>query len=334
MKLSIIIVNWNSKDYLRSCLMSIRHTCGGLSPQVIVVDGGSYDGCGEMLTTSFPEVEFIQSPGNIGFGRSNNLGFSKATGEALLLLNPDTELRHGAVEVLLEHLQSFPDAGLIGARLLNSDGSLQLSSVHSLPTPWNVAVDSERVRRRWWRKNGSPQEGATLEVEAVSGACMMMRSETFQRLGGFDPSYFMYAEDMDMCFRIRRSGLGIYHATQAQVLHHGGGSSRTQFSKFSVVMMREAIHVYILSNQGKMHAGAYRFLMASSSGLRVIVLLVCTLFTAGENRASKWISISKWWTTLRWSLGMERWAKRRFACHKNTESLATAAMQIRQAVDL
>src|SRR5688572_28797322 len=98
--LSILIVNWNSKDYLRKCLQSIRTTCAELSPQIIVVDG-SFDGCGQMLAAEFPEVEFVQIAENLGFGRSNNLGFERVTGDNLLLLNPDTELKAGAVQALL-----------------------------------------------------------------------------------------------------------------------------------------------------------------------------------------------------------------------------------------
>ena len=111
MKLSILIVNWNSKDYMRECLHSISGTCGHLSPQVVVVDGGSFDGCAEMLAAEFPEVEFVQSPENIGFGRSNNLGFERVTGEALLLLNPDTELQPGAVDALLTALRGCRPQG-------------------------------------------------------------------------------------------------------------------------------------------------------------------------------------------------------------------------------
>ncbi len=309
MKLSILIVNWNSKDYLRKCLMSIRATCTDGTPQIIVVDGGSYDGCAEMLALEYPEVEFIQSPENIGFGGSNNLGFGKVTGEALLLLNPDTELRPGAVQVLMESLQQLPNAGLIGARLLNSDGSLQLTSVHRLPTVWNVVVDSEWVRRRWWRQHAREPSAKVLEVEGVSGACMMLHAATFRRLGGFDPRYFMYAEDMDLCFKVRRSGLKIYHAPQALVLHHGGGCTHTQLSNFSVVMIREAIHVYLRCNCGRLQSSMYRILMGISAGLRMLVLVVRWLPATEEIRLAIWGSISKWWTVLRWCLGLETWAR-------------------------
>ncbi len=325
MKLSILIVNWNSKDYLKKCLGAIRGTCGDLSPQIVVVDGGSYDGCAEMLAGEFPEVEFVQSPENIGFGRANNLGFGKVTGEALLLLNPDTELRSGAAEILLASLCQLPQAGLIGARLLNPDESLQLTSVHPLPTAWNVACDSNWLRRRWWRKEGPVPGDEAKEVEAVSGACMMLRTETFRQLGGFDPRYFMYAEDMDLCCKIRRAALKIYHHPQAQVLHHGGGSSSTQFSKFSTVMIREALHVYLLSNHGRGQAWIFRFLMAVSALLRMIALAVAWLTATGGTRAARRVSLMKWWTVLRWCLGLEDWAKCRFQLHGNPQSLETMA---------
>lgn len=316
MKLSILIVNWKSKDYLRECLFSIRSTRDALTLQIVVVDGGSFDGCAEMIAREFPEVDFVQSPTNIGFGRSNNLGFQEVTGEALLLLNPDTELQAGALKELMAGLLDLPDAGLIGARLLNSDGSLQLSSVHSLPTPWNAAVDSDWLRRRWWRINGPLPGSKPVEVEAVSGACMLLRSEVFRRLCGFDPRYFMYAEDMDLCLRIRRSGLKIYHVPRAVVLHHGGGSSKTQFSRFSVVMIREAVGVYFRSNFGRFQAGQYRLLMGGAAAARILALVGTWLVASKANRNARWGSILKWWAVVRWSLGMEGWAAERFRMTK------------------
>lgn len=312
MKLSILIVNWNSRDYLRKCLISIRHTCGTISPQVVVVDGGSFDGSAEMIACEFPEVEFVQSQVNIGFGRSNNLGFKRVIGDTLLLLNPDTELHPGTVSILLETLQQAPDAGMVGARLLNSDGSLQLSSVHPLPTAWNVPLDSELMRRRWWRLRRAALDDGAVEVEAVSGACMMLLSETFRQLGGFDPRYFMYAEDMDLCFKIRRSGLKIYHDSRASIIHHGGGCSSCQFNKFAVVVMREALSVYIRSNQGHLSARIYGLLMVLSAAIRLFLLAAYRPFAPAGKRAAIQASIWKWWTILRWSLGFETWSKEFF----------------------
>jgi len=312
-QLSILIVNWNSKDYLRRCLESIRLTCAMLTKQIVVVDGGSFDGCAELIADEFPEVEFVQSQENIGFARSNNLGFCQVTGDAVLLLNPDTEVRPGAVAALLDNLMHLPAAGILGARLLNSDESLQFSSVHPLPTAWNVAIDSEWVRRRWWRRKGPTADAAAMEVEAVSGACMMLLAGTFRRLGGFDSRYFMYAEDMDLCCQVRRAGMKVYHAPQARIVHHGGGSSRTQFSKFQVVMIREALKLYILKNHGRVHCWMYRRLMSLSACLRILVLLVAWLTATGSTRLARKASVHRWWAVVKWSIGMEGWARIKFS---------------------
>ncbi|MEO7100877.1 MAG: glycosyltransferase family 2 protein [Luteolibacter sp.] len=312
MKLSILIVNWNSLEYLRKCLASIRATCANLDLQLVVVDGGSFDGCGEMVARDFPEVEFVQSADNIGFGRSNNLGFTKVKGDAVLLLNPDTELQDGAVQILLRTLLEQKDSGIIGARLLNSDRSLQLSSVHHLPTPLNSALDSDWLRRRWWTESGLCDTMNASVVEAVSGACMMMRAEVFRQVGGFSSRYFMYAEDMDLCLKVTRAGLKIYFAPGAVVLHHGGGSSGTQISKFSTVMIREALYVYMRQNHGFSTALLYKLLMALSALVRLSILGLAWLVSKDETRLAKAASMLKWWIVLRWSVGKEGWAKGHF----------------------
>jgi GT2 family glycosyltransferase len=319
MKLSILIVNWNSKDYLRECLRTLRATCGNLSLQIVVVDGGSFDGCAEMLAADFPEVEFIQSNENIGFGRANNLGLAAVTGELLLLLNPDTELRPGALSTLTETLIEQPDAGLVGARLLNSDGSLQYSSVHLLPTPWNIALDSDWTRRRWWRRKGLTPDSPPCEVESVSGACMLLHTETFRNLGGFDPAYFMYAEDIDLCARVRALGQKIFFASRATVVHHGGGSSGRQFSEFSTVMIREAVHQYLVRHNGRVCASFAKLLIAVAAMARIACIIPAWLLAAAPSRAAKATALRKWTTVLRWCGGFESWASRRFGGSPATE---------------
>lgn len=307
--LSVLIVNWKSKDYVRLCLNSIQRECAELNPQIVVVDGGSFDGCGEMLAQEFPGVEFIQGPGNIGFGRSNNLGFEKITGDAVLLLNPDTELKAGAVQRLLAELRHHPDAGVIGPRLLNTDGSLQTSCVQALPTPWNQALDSDSLRHRLpnsrlWGVGKAFRSSAPSVVEAVSGACMLLRSEVFRRLGGFSQQFFMYAEDMDLCARIRKAGLHVIHVPGAVVVHHGGGSSRTQASHFGTVMMRLAVETYMRLNHGPIAALSYRALQAASALVRLVIVLPgCVLCREPERTAAR-VTLKKWWYVLRWAVGI------------------------------
>ena len=226
-ELSIIIVNWNSAEFVRKCLASIYRNTTGLNFEIVVVDGASFDGCGEMLAKEFPQVHFVQSPKNVGFGGCNNLGFEKAAGEFVLLLNPDTELKGPAAAVLLHQLRATPGVGMVGARLLNSDGSLQTSCVQSLPTPLNQALDLEFLRKRFPNSRlwgiSALWQSSPAEVEAISGACMLLRCETFRRVGGFGSQYFMYGEDMDLCAKVRNAGLKIYYEPRAEVIHHGGG---------------------------------------------------------------------------------------------------------------
>jgi GT2 family glycosyltransferase len=307
-RISILIVNWRSKDYLRRCLQTVRETAQDLVGQIVVVDGGSFDGCGEMLAAEFPYVEFIQSPDNVGFGRSNNLGFARVNQPVLLLLNPDTELKPGALARLLEVLESRPDAGIVSPRLLNTDGSLQKSSVMAFLTPVNQALRSELLMRLWpksrlWGAGEAYFATEPVPVEAVSGACMLMRTDLFRQLNGFRPEYFMYAEDMDLCLRAHRLGLRNYHVPAAEVIHHGGGSSRTQVSQFSTVMMRVANETYMRLNHGRATALLYRVLQAISASIRLMLVLPSYILSRSGQRALVKVTLLRWWIVLKWSFG-------------------------------
>jgi GT2 family glycosyltransferase len=307
-RLSILIVNWRSKDYLRRCLESVHQTRGELAPQIVVVDGGSFDGCGEMLATDFREVKFVQSRENLGFGRSNNLGFSSVTGDTLLLLNPDTELRPGALNRLMAALEDCAEAGIVGPRLLNTDGSLQATCVRALPTPLNQALDSEFLQRmfpksRLWGTHEAFHSARPVAVEAVSGACMLMRSGVFRHVGGFSPEFFMFGEDMDLCAKVRRLGLKIYHVPEADVLHHGGGSTSVQASQFNIIMMRTAGETYMRRNHGAATAVWYRLLQGFSALVRIGITLPASFVAGSQRRPAARRSAAKWWHVLRWALG-------------------------------
>jgi N-acetylglucosaminyl-diphospho-decaprenol L-rhamnosyltransferase len=314
MTVSILVVNWNSKDLLRRCLLSIRGTCADLDPQVVVVDSGSFDGCAEMLASEFPEVEFVQSNDNIGFGRSNNLGFTRVTGVAVLLLNPDTEIRPGALQTLLGELDRRPDAGIVSPRLLNTDFTLQ-SSVHALPRPVRQALDSEILRRllspfALWAPPTDFAPPETVAVEAVAGTCMLMWAKTFRDLGGFNPKYFMYAEDMDLCLKTLRAGFRIYHVPAAEIVHHGGASSSSQGSTFSAVMIREALHSYMVLNHGRHYAWAYRLATGISTLLRLLILAPGLISGDERRRLARKVAFAQWWSVLSWSCGRQKWTKR------------------------
>lgn len=309
--LSVIIVNWNSKDYLRKCLTSLYHHCTSTPLEIIVVDGASFDGCGEMLATEFPSVVFIQSQQNVGFARANNLGARSAHGEVLLLLNPDTEFVENTIEALMSALSHFPDAGAIGCRLLNADRSIQTSCVQSFPTPLNQALDAEALRKLsprsslWGIAPLLSNDPNPVPAEAISGACILVKRAFFEAVGGFTEEYFMYGEDLDLCFKLTRAGHRSYYVSSSSLIHYGGGSTGQSISNFSNVMMRVSVHHFIRKNYGSFSAFCYRCATALSAFVRLI--LICPLLLLGNKVVTHGrSSLNKWGAILRWSLGFNR----------------------------
>lgn len=319
MDLSIIIVNWNSCDYLQRCIASIEANTHAVEFEVVVIDAGSFDGCDRMLRRSFPQVRFLQSPINCGFAAANNRAFRESVGERVLFLNPDTELVGPALETLCAALDSLPDAGLVGCRLLNADGTVQSSCVLATPTISNQFLDSEFLRARWpksrlWGAAALYQEGnAAREVEAVSGACLLTRRETFEQVGGFSDDYFMYAEDLDLAYRLRRAGCKTYYVPAATVIHCGGSSAGHAGNSFTAAMMPEATWRFFRRNRGMAPALGYRAAMLASAVGRLAILEASRLLGPRLPTPSRDSSIQKWLTVLRWSLWRDETVKRFYA---------------------
>lgn len=309
-QMTIIIVNWNSKDFLRNCLASIVRHCEPDLVEVVVVDGASFDGCADMIANEFPSVLFVQSDDNVGFARANNLGARHASTDLLLFLNPDTELVLDAPGVLRRRMDSLLNAGIVGCTLLNSDRTVQTSCVQPYPTVLNQVLDAECLRRWFpkWRLWGvqpmTMHRGEAVEVEAVIGACICMKREVFEKVGGFTESYFMYGEDLDLCFKVRHAGYRVYHISDAEVVHHGSGSTPIQLSNFSNVMMRESVYRFLHLRSGIASATAYRAAMGVSAVLRIILtfgLMILSLFSR-DSAHHLTASLRKWSAILRWSL--------------------------------
>lgn len=313
-ELSVVVVNWKSANYVRECIKSIRQHAPAFSFEIIVVDSGSFDGCGEMLSREFPNVRFVQSQNNVGFATANNLGAELARGRFLLFLNPDTEVSAGALEKLVAALEQFPSAGLAGARLLNSDGSLQTSCIQSFPTILNQVLDSEWLRRifpnsRLWGM--APLRGKSVvpsAVEVVSGACILIRRSLFKSLSGFDRRFFMYSEDLDICYRVRQSDSDCLYVPDAIIVHHGGGASNSARSMFSVVMMRESVCRLFKFHRRSFAAFGYRAAMGCSALIRLPFIFGGMAIQKIGGGAPNSKSLRKWIAILRWSLGLESWA--------------------------
>jgi N-acetylglucosaminyl-diphospho-decaprenol L-rhamnosyltransferase len=310
--LSIIIVSWRSKDYVRECLNSIDANTGKLSLEIFVVDNASFDGCGEMIANEFPNVLFIQLEKNIGFAGANNLAFLGSKGRNTLFLNPDTKIQERALERLVAALESHADAGLIGAHLLNTDLTVQTTSITALPGILNQSLNLEWLRRTFprWKIWGMRPLFDTVKVpvpvEAISGACMLGRREVIESVGAFSMDYLMYAEDMDLCVKIHQAGWRIYYVPDAKIVHYGGRSSSfRKESNFSNIVLRKSIYRFFEIHRGSLYANCYRLSAVLISILRILVLAAMfPLLALSAQRQALTRALSKWCSILGWSIGL------------------------------
>jgi len=307
---SIIIVNWNSADYVMECVDSIYRETNSISFEIIVIDNASYDGCGERLAEKYPDVIFIQSPTNLGFARANNLAASQAKGKILLFLNPDTKVLDRAIERLYFLYEKLPNCGVLGCRLLNTDGSFQESCVLPFPTILNTVLDLHIILKLFpksnlwgWQRLYNKQD-QIFEVEAVSGACIMIGASLFQKLEGFSEVYFMYSEDIDLCYKSHKMGLNNYHASEIAIVHYGGKSTPKKRKAISSVRMKKSKYEFFMIHHGRLTAVAFRVSMLLVAACRMALLLplwpVMGLLGKRFDTAS---SLTKWAAVCIWSLG-------------------------------
>lgn len=231
--LYVVIVNYNTRDLLRQCLASVYESKGAFTYHVCVVDNCSTDGSATMVRQEFPQATLIETEVNGGYAYANNIGLRSAPARYYLLLNPDTVLPPSALADMLAFMEAHPDAGAAGPRLVLQDGSLDLACRRSFPTP---AVSFYRLiglsklfpkSRRFGRYNLTyldPNE--TTEVDSVVGAFMLVRAEAIQQVGLLDETFFMYGEDLDWAYRMKRAGWKIYYNADVTVLHYKRAASK------------------------------------------------------------------------------------------------------------
>ncbi|HHE71027.1 MAG TPA: glycosyltransferase family 2 protein, partial [Chloroflexi bacterium] len=230
--LSVIIVSWNVRELLLQAIDSLKATWQGPRQdlEIIVVDNASTDGTPEMLRSSAQDVRLLINRENRGFAAANNQGLAIARGQYILLLNSDTLVRPQALRRLVAYLETHPDTGLVGPRLLNEDGSIQPSRrrfptlpILFLESTWLEGLLPRKALALYYvedRPDDMPQD-----VDWVTGAAMLVRRETIDEVGPLDEGFFMYSEELDWCRRIRGAGWRIAYEPAAEVVHYGGKSS-------------------------------------------------------------------------------------------------------------
>ncbi len=252
MDLSVIIVNWNTRNLLVRCLNSIYQTVRTVEMEVWVVDNGSKDGSGAAAAERFPETKFVQNTVNFGFAKANNQVLNMAAGRYLLLLNPDTEVSPGAVEKLISFMDAHPEAGGAGAQLINSDGSKQ-NSIANFPSLATELLNKSILRWLFPKQFPGKERNYSepIEVDSVIGACMMVRREALDQVGFLDEDYFLFLEETDWCYRMKRAGWKIYHVPQAEVYHFQGKSAETERKRAKVEYYRSRYH-FFRKNRGNL----------------------------------------------------------------------------------
>ncbi len=269
MDITVVIVNYNVKDFLLQCLRSVQTASEGMKVETIVVDNNSEDGSVEYLRPLFPNVEFIKLKENLGFSKANNIGIEKAKGKYILILNPDTLLEKDTLRKMYDYMERTPEAGCAGCKVLNPDGSFQISSRRGFPTPWAsfcklFGLQKLLPKSKFFASYNQTfrSEDETYFVDAVMGAFMFCRADALHEANGFDTDFFMYGEDLDLCYRMNMNGWKTAYYPETAIIHYKGESTRR--SKINEVKhFYEAMEIF-----AKKHfAGSAFFLMFLRLGI-------------------------------------------------------------------
>ncbi len=251
MNLSIIIVNYNVKEFLQNLIHSIEKASTNLTKEIIIIDNASDDGSVEFIKEKFPQIKLIANQTNLGFGKANNIGLKQAAGKYILLINPDTLVAEDTFEKMIQFFESNKNVGLAGCKILNPDGTLQLACRRSFPGPWtsftkvtglSTLFPNSKIFARY--NLTYLDENKSYEVDAISGSFMMMRKEVYEKVGGFDEQFFMYGEDLDLCYRIQKAGNKVYYVHSTQIIHYKGESTKRS-SLDETKVFYNAMHLFV-----------------------------------------------------------------------------------------
>jgi N-acetylglucosaminyl-diphospho-decaprenol L-rhamnosyltransferase len=237
----VLLVSYNTRDLLLDAIASVEHEPGA---EVVVVDNASHDGSADVVAARFPHVRLVRSDSNLGFAGGINRAASEASGRSLLVLNPDAYLESGALNQLLEWLETHPKAALVGPSLRYPDGRRQ-SAAFAFPDLVQTALDLFPVNRLMESRINGRLNGATPhQVDFALGACMLIRRQAWEDIGPLDTGYFMYVEEVDWCRRAKRRGWEIWQQPRAVAVHHGGAATRQQPDAMLAALWRSRLRYF------------------------------------------------------------------------------------------
>jgi GT2 family glycosyltransferase len=287
--LSIVIVSWNVREDLRECLQSLLREEGSRLEsgeiEIIIVDNASTDGTAEMVNLEFPQVKLLVNSQNLGYTKANNIGINHSRGKYILLLNPDTIVHQGALQALIDCAESHPEAGIIGAKLLNPDGSVQRSA-RSFPdigaglfrnTFLGRLFPNNPFVRRYLLTDFGYDE--VREVDWVSGAAMLVRRDLIERIGGLDERFWAYCEDVDLCWRAWQAVYKVLFCPNAFITHKVGRSSDQRLVP-SLIQHHKSMWLFYLKN----YRHRYPLVLFPLIGLGILIRLAGALLKVASHR--------------------------------------------------
>lgn len=286
MKLSIVIVNYNVKHFLEQCLNSVYLALEDISSEVFVVDNNSVDGSMEMVEEKFPSVIRISNSDNVGFSKANNQAILESKGEYVLLLNPDTVVEEETFSKCLEFMDSHINAGALGIKMMDGKGSYLPESKRGLPTPWvafykifgftSMFPNSKKFARYYM---GHLDKDSNHEVEILAGAFMLMRKETLDKSGLLDETFFMYGEDIDLSYRITKSGYKNYYFADSSIIHYKGESTKKGSLNY-VYVFYKAMIIFAEKHFSQSYAKFFRLFILIAIYLRAGLSLLKRFISA------------------------------------------------------
>ncbi len=285
MKLSIVIVNYNVEHFLEQCLFSVRKAIANIDAEVYVVDNNSVDGSLKMLAEKFPEVKVIANKDNVGFSRANNQAIRISTGEYVLLLNPDTVVEDDTFTKTIEFMDSHPDAGGLGVKMVDGKGRFLPESKRGLPTPatafykmfglTKLFPHSKRFARYYL---GHLDNDEINEVEILAGAFMLMRRETLDKCGLLDETFFMYGEDIDLSYRITLAGYKNYYYPKTRIIHYKGESTKKTSVNY-VLVFYKAMEIFVRKHFADKGAKTFSFFINLAIYFKAFLALLSQFFS-------------------------------------------------------
>jgi GT2 family glycosyltransferase len=275
--ISISLVNTNNRELLLACLATLPAAAREVTLETILIDNASTDGSAEAVREAYPDVQVVAREHRHGFGANHNEAIHRATGRYVLILNEDTELHEGCLDVLVRFMDQNPRVGAAGPRILNPDGSDQPSAFH-FPSPGRVALTTLTLQRAGWIQSGGEKPR---RVDWVCGAAIIARRAALNAIGGFDERLFIYSEDPDLCLRLRDVGYVTAYVPMASLVHHENATT-SGVPERRIYQMERSRALYTRKHHGKAGELAVRGLTASAFGARAAIAKALLTVPGGE----------------------------------------------------